>query len=112
MREASGGELDHGKRARRDLNAPRLHRRSLTDDRAASIDKGDVDRELHEKSMNAVAGCEDECRIAGELRSTEKPLVTRRGIEGSFDDGRNDAVVTDVAQDPGRFGVGQEVVEK
>jgi hypothetical protein len=62
--------------------------------------------------MDAVAGCEDQRCFAGELRSAEKPLVTRRGIERSFDDGRNDAVVTGVAQDPGSLGIGQQAVEK
>ena len=111
-REASGRELDHSKCARRNLNTPGLQCRSLTNDRPASIDEGEVDRELHEKRVNAVAGGEDQRCIARELGPTEKALVACRGIKGSLDEGSNDAVVTGIAQDPASPGIRQQAVEK
>ena len=64
-RECAGRELDHCKCTNRDLNPPRSNGGPEPNDRTASINERDINREPHEERMNAAARREDQRRVLG-----------------------------------------------
>ena len=76
--ERTRGELDDGKRSKRGLQSPRFQRTPRANDAAAAVDKRDVDRESHEKSVDAAAGREDQGAVGGEADLPSRPRLRLR----------------------------------
>jgi len=56
-------KLDNGERAEGSLDPPRAHGRSCAKDSTVAVDEHDIDRELHEESVDAVTRREDQRAI-------------------------------------------------
>ena len=111
-RECAGSELDYRESTKSDLNARRSNSGPQPNDRTASIDERDINRELHEERMNAAARREDQRRVLGQVRSAEQSLVASRRVERGFNRPRHDAVVAGIANHPVSLRIGQQAVEE
>jgi len=55
------GEFHHGVRFQTDRDAPRLDRAADVNDAKLTIEEKDVDREMHEETMDRLAGQDPDC---------------------------------------------------
>ena len=63
---------------------------------ALAINEGDVNRELHEKRVNAAAWRQYQGVVVGEARASEKTAIASGGVERRFDRPGDDARVARV----------------
>jgi len=110
--ERVGRELDNGKRAQRESQAPGRDGAADAHDLAIPRDEDDVDRKAHEEGMDAVAGRDDERGVDRQRRAAEQTFPPRRRFECAFERRRDDKVGAVVAQDPAILRPPQQRIEK
>ena len=95
--EAARCELDDGKGAEGDLQAPGPELPSCSKNDAFAINERDINRELHEKRVDTAARRQNQGVVVGEVRASEKTPIASGGVERRFDGPGDDASMARVA---------------
>ena len=108
----AGGELDDGEGAPGALNPPRPDRVSGAKDVTVAVNERDVDRELHEERVDAVAGRKNEGGVWRQARASEEAAVTGYAVERGFDVPGDGLLMAGVAKNPGAVRCGEDGVQE